>query len=214
MQVKIHIKMVIFGCFFSVKNPVMNLMFFDINIPVVPIEIWLQVTHNQRQKTLKVTSVLLFCHILKTKSWLECGCSLLNSWMWPRILCDAQVKFQMPAAPNRNKQCILMYKQQLVFCNIKWFKAYPATSLDKDKLEHTCPSLTWLIFCSEIAFVTLENFWEGMVLILVGNFDLFFKVWGLWDNLLCFFCDGTWYAWTFLLPSMWLYLPWWIIVQR
>ena len=68
---------------FSAKNPVksdklaliegkiLNLMFFDINIPVVPIEIWLRVTHNQRQKTLKVASVLLFRHILKTKSWLE-----------------------------------------------------------------------------------------------------------------------------------------------
>ena len=78
---------------FSAKNPVksdklaliegkiLNLMFFDINIPVVPIEIWLRVTHNQRQKTLKVASVLLFRHILKTKSWLECGFSLLNSRM-------------------------------------------------------------------------------------------------------------------------------------
>ena len=64
-------------------------MFFDINIPVVPIEIWLRVTHNQRQKTLKVASVLLFRHILKTKRWLECGFSLLNSRMWPGILRDA-----------------------------------------------------------------------------------------------------------------------------
>ena len=93
-QVKIHTKMAIFWLVFSAKNPVksdklaliegkiLNLMFLDINIPVVPIEIWLRVTHNQRQKTLKVASVLLFRHILKTKSWLECGFSLLNSWMW------------------------------------------------------------------------------------------------------------------------------------
>ena len=89
-QVKIHTKMAIFCLVFSAKNPVksdklaliegkiLNLMFLDINIPVVPIEIWLRVTHNQRQKTLKVASVLLFCPILKTKSWLECGSSLLR----------------------------------------------------------------------------------------------------------------------------------------
>ena len=85
--------MAIFWLVFSAKNPVKsdklaliegkisNLMFFDINIPVVPIEIRLRVTHNQRQKTLKVKSVLLSGHILKTKSWLECGFSLLNSRM-------------------------------------------------------------------------------------------------------------------------------------
>ena len=71
-----------------IEGKILNLMFFDINIPVVPIEIWLRVTHNQRQKTLKVASVLLFRHILKTKSWLECGFSLLNSRMWPGILRD------------------------------------------------------------------------------------------------------------------------------
>ena len=92
-QVKIHTKMAIFGLFFSAKNPVksdkpalidgkiLNLMFFYINIPVVTVEIWVRVTHNQRQKTLKVALVLLFRHILKTKSWLECGFRLLNSWM-------------------------------------------------------------------------------------------------------------------------------------
>ena len=92
-QVKIHTKMAIFWLVFSAKNPVksdklaliegkiLNLMFFDINIPVVPVEIWVRVTHNQRQKTLKVALVLLFRHILKTKSWLECCFSLLNSWM-------------------------------------------------------------------------------------------------------------------------------------
>ena len=92
-QVKIHTKMAIVWLVFSPKNPVktdklaliegkiLNLMFLDINIPVVPIEIWLRVTHNKRQKTPKVASVLLFHHILKTKSWLECGSSLLNSRM-------------------------------------------------------------------------------------------------------------------------------------
>ena len=85
--------MAIFGWFLAQKNPVksdklaliegkiLNLMFLAISIPVVPIEIWLRVTHNQRQKTPKVASVLLFRHILKTKSWLECGSNLLNSRM-------------------------------------------------------------------------------------------------------------------------------------
>ena len=69
---------------FSAKNPVksdklalievkvLNEMILDIYIPVVPIDNWLGATHNQRQKTLKVASVLLFRHILKTKSWPEC----------------------------------------------------------------------------------------------------------------------------------------------
>ena len=83
----------IFGWFLAQKKPVksdklaliegkiLNLMFFDINIPVVAIEICLPVTHNQRQKTLKVASVLLFRHILKTKLWLEWRFSLLNSFL-------------------------------------------------------------------------------------------------------------------------------------
>ena len=94
--------MAIFWLVFSAKNPlksdklaliegkIFNLVFLDINIPVVPIEIWLRVTHNQRQKTPKVASVLLFRHILKTKSWLECDSSLLNSRMWPAILRDEE----------------------------------------------------------------------------------------------------------------------------
>ena len=61
-QVKIHTKMAIFWLVFSAKNPVksdklaliegkiLNLMFFDINIPVVPSEIRLRVTHNQREQ--------------------------------------------------------------------------------------------------------------------------------------------------------------------
>ena len=99
-QVKIHTKMAIFWLVFSAKNPVksdklaliegkiLNLMFFHINTPVVPIEIWLPVTHDQRQKTLKVDSVLLFRDILKTKSCFECGSSLSNSRVWPVILSD------------------------------------------------------------------------------------------------------------------------------
>ena len=60
-----------FWLVFSGKNPVksdklalievkiLNLMFHVIYIPVVPTENWLQVTHNQRRKTLKVAAVLL-----------------------------------------------------------------------------------------------------------------------------------------------------------
>ena len=83
-QVKIHSKMASVCLVFSAKNPVksdklaliegkvLNEMILDIYIPVVPIDNWLGVTHNQRQKTLKVALVLLFRHILKTKSWPEC----------------------------------------------------------------------------------------------------------------------------------------------
>ena len=63
------------------EGKILNLMFL-ISIPVVPVKnCGLRATHNQRQKTPKVASVLLFRHILKTKSWLECGSSLLNSRM-------------------------------------------------------------------------------------------------------------------------------------
>ena len=40
-----------------IEGKILNFMFFDINIPVVPIEIRLRVTHNQRPKTLKVASL-------------------------------------------------------------------------------------------------------------------------------------------------------------
>ena len=66
------------------EGKILNLMFL-ISIPVVPVKNWLRATHNQRQKNPKVASVLLFRHILKTTSWLECGSSLLNSRMWPGI---------------------------------------------------------------------------------------------------------------------------------
>ena len=91
-QVKIHTKMAIFWLVFSAKNPVksdklaliegkiLNLMFFDINIPVIPIEIRLRVTHNRRQKNSQ-SRFSLIIPPLKTKSWLRYGFSLLNSRM-------------------------------------------------------------------------------------------------------------------------------------
>ena len=63
-QVKIHTKMPFFWSVCNAKDPVkshklaliegkiLNLMVFDINIPVIPIEIRLRVTHNQRDKKL------------------------------------------------------------------------------------------------------------------------------------------------------------------
>ena len=46
-----------------------------INIPVVPIDILVTSNSQSETKTLKAASVLLFRHILKTKSWLEIpGC--------------------------------------------------------------------------------------------------------------------------------------------
>ena len=91
-QVKIHTKMAIFWLVFSAKNPVksdklaliegkiLNLMFFDINIPVIHIEIRLRVTHNQRQQNSQ-SRFSLIIQPLKTKSWLKYGFSLLNSRM-------------------------------------------------------------------------------------------------------------------------------------
>ena len=55
-----------------IEGKVLIEVFLNIYIPVVPIENWLGVTHNQRQKTVKVASVRLFRHILKTKTWPEC----------------------------------------------------------------------------------------------------------------------------------------------
>ena len=81
---KIHAKMASFCLVFSAKDPVksdklaliegkiLNEVFLDIYIMLVPIENWLGVTHNQSQKILKVASVLLSRHILKTESWPEC----------------------------------------------------------------------------------------------------------------------------------------------
>ena len=89
---------------FSAKNPVksdklalierkvLNEMFLDIYIPVVTIENWLGVTHNQRQKkTLKVASVLLFRHILKTKSWPKC---IYTTCFTHIVLPDSARKYQ------------------------------------------------------------------------------------------------------------------------
>ena len=107
-QVKIHTKMAMFWLVFSAKNPVnfdklaliegkiLNLMFLDMDITVVPIEICLRVTHNQRQKNSESCfSLIIPPYILKTKSWLECGSSLLNSRMWPGILRDAPRNFSI-----------------------------------------------------------------------------------------------------------------------
>ena len=83
-----------------IEGKILNLMFLDINIPVVPIEIWLRVTHNQRQKTPKVASVLLFRHIFKTKSG--------QFWMRPGILRDGR---------QRNVQKSVMHVQSCCFAN-------------------------------------------------------------------------------------------------
>ena len=80
--------------------------------------------------------------------------------------------------------------------------------------EQTHLTITWPIFGSEIAFTTLENFRESIPFILLGNiasslkFELISRKIGL-----VFFRDGTWYAWTFSLPSTWLQIPWWKIVR-
>ena len=115
---KIHTKMANFWFVFSAKKKqinktvksdklaltegkILNLMFLDIYIPVVPVKNWLRATHNQRQKNPKVASVLLFRHILKTTSWLECGSSLLNSRMWPGIDAAEQAKYVLLSSPNK-----------------------------------------------------------------------------------------------------------------
>ena len=55
-----------------IEGKILNEVFLDIYILLVPIENWLGVTHNQSQKILKVASVLLCRHISKTESWPEC----------------------------------------------------------------------------------------------------------------------------------------------
>ena len=62
-------------------------------------------------------------------------------------------------------------------------------------------------------FAILENFRGSIPFILLGNIasSLKFKLISCKIGLV-FFCDGTWYLWTFLLPSTWLQLPWWKIV--
>ena len=90
---KIHTKVAIFWLVFSAKNPVkydklaliegkiLNLMFFDINISAVPIEIiWSRVTHNQRQKTLKVAFVLLVNVVSGKKKYSDIDCKASNNF--------------------------------------------------------------------------------------------------------------------------------------
>ena len=74
-----------------IEGKILIEMFLDIYIPVLPIENWLGVTHNQRQKTLKVASVLLFRHILNTKSWPECICTICSTHI---VLPDSARKSQ------------------------------------------------------------------------------------------------------------------------
>ena len=59
------------------------------------------------------------------------------------------------------------------------------------------------------------NFRESIPFILLGSIAscLKFEVISRKIRLVFFFCDGTWYAWTFSLPSTWLQLPWWKIVR-
>ena len=62
-------------------------------------------------------------------------------------------------------------------------------------------------------FAILENFRESIPFILLGNIASSLKFELISCKIgLVFFCDGTWYLWTFLLPSTWLQLPWWKIV--
>ena len=58
------------------------------------------------------------------------------------------------------------------------------------------PSITWLIFFSEIVFMILENFWETMVLTLPRNLvrSLKFEEISREIGLLIFL--QTWYVWT------------------
>ena len=59
-------------------------------------------------------------------------------------------------------------------------------------------------------FAILENFRESIPFILLGNIASSLK----FELMACFFFrDGTWYAWTFSLPSTWPQLPWWKIVR-
>ena len=69
-----------------IEGKFLNLMFFDINIPVIPIEIWLQVTQSETKNSQSRFSLII--PRLKTKSWLKCSFSLLNFQMWPGILRD------------------------------------------------------------------------------------------------------------------------------
>ena len=149
-------------------------MFLEINIPVVPNEIWLRVTHNQRQKTLKVASVLLFLHILKTKSWLEWGSSLLNSRMWPGILRDGNLVKQRSGGLVCHScfyhiltSCVIINEQTYVnmesICFIK--------RLGKEKIPIHIPATYRL---SVRGFVLVQAFFKSQALRLVSAFSFVF----------------------------------------
>ena len=102
----------------------------------------------------------------------------------------------MPA-PNAYKQCILAYKQERVyFVTSNDSGLIRPLKLIKISFNIHAPSITWLMFCSEIVFVILENFWETMVVILLENLvrSLKFQEISRKIGLLLFL--QTWYAWT------------------
>ena len=83
-----------------------------------------------------------------------------------------------------------------LFCNVKQFWAYPAAQIEKDQLLRTRPSITWLIFCSEIVFMILRNFWETMILILLGNLLCSLKFQEISHKIGLLIFPRWWYAWT------------------
>ena len=116
-QVKIHTKMAIFWLVFSAKNPVksdklaliegkiLNLMFLDINIPVVPIEIWLRVTHNQRQKNSESRFSLIIPPYFKDQI-------VARMRLWPVKFPDVtghSTRCRMPGQVNQNQSRKLSY---------------------------------------------------------------------------------------------------------
>ena len=58
------------------------------------------------------------------------------------------------------------------------------------------PSITLSMFCSEIVFVILENFWETMVLILLGNLVRSLKFQAISHKIGLLIFLQTWYTWT------------------
>ena len=149
-------------------------MFLDINIPVVPIEIWLRVTHNQRQKTLQVASVLSFRHILKTKSWLEWGSSLLNSRMWPGILHYGNVVEQR----SGGLVCHLCFYHILTSCVIITEQTHGNMEsicfikrLGKEKIPKHIPATYRL---TVRGFVLVQAFIKSQTLLLISTFSFVF----------------------------------------
>ena len=102
----------------------------------------------------------------------------------------------MPA-PNAYKQCILAYKQECVyFVTSNDSGLIRPLKLIKISCNIHAPSITWLMFCSEIVFVILENFWETMVVILFENLVRFLKFQEISRKIGLLLFLQTWYAWT------------------